>query len=1019
LENIEYAAHVINWLQKVDVQKQYKQAFTTKIIRIGNGERNYSLSKELKGCSVKIFETRLSMAYGGLRMLWQERYDENNVDKPAGKQCSILVWYVVHHDLVSRKLRLIEQKTEEYKAKIESAYSRIPKAYRPKDSNHTPEILLDPEKNTPIQIYTVKTRELVAFQENQMDFATWHPDLRLTRQEFDIVFNRNAHCILGRSGTGKTVCVVARIIKDRERQSTQSHLFIARSSKLRDHVKREVENRKKGTTVLLSDRRTKSFKEKTALSTLDEFNDFVIKKFRLENAAFAGKSPHDWYSNQNRKVAFTRFEQTCWKSLYDAEEVKAFKRKHASDIALTPMLVWGEIRSFIKGSTHAAMTGVPLTEEEYCGKEQRKRETKEMKEWKPEIYKIFKRYQSHLKKNELWDEMDRALAVCSGLKREIELELSRSGNKNTYLEKIGLPFDKIYVDEVQDTTQAELCMLGFCCIGNPDDMFFAGDTAQTIEQGANFQFHDMRIMAHHVFPKSDMELHGISKKQYLTHNYRSHKGILDVASELILKLCTYFEEGIDKAKDDGIGEGPRPEIVIGEENAKRVLAADERWVVLVRDDNEDVAKNIKQKIAADDQETDGGSHDTFGIREFKGMEMPLICIYGFFSFAGAAGATAAEGGSISAGMSMADDSNTHLWGKMLKWQEGDEIKRRPIIPLSMEYELKLLYTAITRSQSKLIFIEPDAKKAEPFSKWLRDSLQLATDFNIDQLPPKVVEEASGGAKHGGSMAGSKKSGTGGEQQPQRTRLSADERLQRGAKYASQVIGEWVTDDKLPWLEEGELRAKFAQAIQNFEQAGKVGKERLGTLLKQITLFETQAAFKRKQRELDKRKTEFVPFVGEPTRADVKAGDVIIFTAQLESNKGEIFPKGVLADVVEVPRGASVKIKVVVRPDQKPMELKLSQFRLLGPSTIDAKVEGEVMQLVKEAIGCTRFDDALELLDMARGLPLDDTQSAGEEGEASADEGEAPKGWLARRGAFFDQLETKIEARREEVERVSA
>ena len=62
--------------------------------------------------------------------------------------------------------------------------------------------------------------------------------------------------------------------------------------------------------------------------------------------------------------------------------------------------------------------------------------------------------------------------------------------------------------KVQDATQSELALLGYCCSGTPVSMFFAGDNAQTIEEGANFNWSDTRTMGHLVFPEYSKQKYG-------------------------------------------------------------------------------------------------------------------------------------------------------------------------------------------------------------------------------------------------------------------------------------------------------------------------------------------------------------------------------------------------------------------------------------------------------------------------------------------------------------------------------
>ena len=52
---------------------------------------------------------------------------------------------------------------------------------------------------------------------------------------------------------------------------------------------------------------------------------------------------------------------------------------------------------------------------------------------------------------------------------------------------------QVYVDETQDFTQAELCLLLHIC-NNPNQMFLTGDTAQSIMRGISFRFNDLRSL---------------------------------------------------------------------------------------------------------------------------------------------------------------------------------------------------------------------------------------------------------------------------------------------------------------------------------------------------------------------------------------------------------------------------------------------------------------------------------------------------------------------------------------------
>ncbi|CAI5459961.1 unnamed protein product [Closterium sp. Yama58-4] len=63
----------------------------------------------------------------------------------------------------------------------------------------------------------------------------------------------------------------------------------------------------------------------------------------------------------------------------------------------------------------------------------------------------------------------------------------------------GPPFQYVYVDEVQDLTQAQIAILQFLCSNVATGFFFAGDTAQTIARGVDFRFQDVRRLFYELF----------------------------------------------------------------------------------------------------------------------------------------------------------------------------------------------------------------------------------------------------------------------------------------------------------------------------------------------------------------------------------------------------------------------------------------------------------------------------------------------------------------------------------------
>ena len=108
------------------------------------------------------------------------------------------------------------------------------------DRHEIPEVLLDPHGNTPLLVFDVMVSDLPRLG------SDWQPPMHLTRKEREIVDHEGIVTILGRSGTGKTLCMAMRMLKDSERAAAGKvedfrQIFVARSAKLTRQVKRFVE----------------------------------------------------------------------------------------------------------------------------------------------------------------------------------------------------------------------------------------------------------------------------------------------------------------------------------------------------------------------------------------------------------------------------------------------------------------------------------------------------------------------------------------------------------------------------------------------------------------------------------------------------------------------------------------------------------------------------------------------------------------------------------------------------------
>jgi superfamily I DNA/RNA helicase len=167
----------------------------------------------------------------------------------------------------------------------------------------------------------------------------------------------------------------------------------------------------------------------------------------------------------SRRVDFGRFKR----DFYD------------KSCGLDALVVWTGIRSFLKGSIEAVQKGEPLTGTEFlnttkigskrCLLDPEQRST---------VYQYFERYEKTRIELGLWDDCDRVAATLHRIYR------LRSTEELRYRE---LCYSKIYVDEVQDYTQAEIAL--FFLLSGPNDLFLAGDLAQSVVEGVSFRFDEV------------------------------------------------------------------------------------------------------------------------------------------------------------------------------------------------------------------------------------------------------------------------------------------------------------------------------------------------------------------------------------------------------------------------------------------------------------------------------------------------------------------------------------------------
>ena len=336
-------------------------------------------------------------------------------------------------------------------------------------------------------------------------------------------------------------------------------------------------------------------------------------------------------------------------------------------------LAFAEIMGVIKGSLSSRETLRPLSRKEYLELSSRLAPTFDLESEKSRVYDIFETYQRLKHHRRELDDVDRVTKAIRVVRENSRLK--------TYL---GATFDEVYIDEVQDLRCLEIELL-LSIVADGRALHFAGDTAQTISQDSHFRFQDIKALfyGHFATAASLTNQPGLARPQLFTlaKNYRSHQGMLGLASLVMEMLWNSFPETIDRLEPEvGQIHGPMPVFFLGC-SARMLVSSD-------ADSADRPAQTLdfgaEQAILVRDPATKTELQAEFGdkalvltILQSKGMEFEDVFLWNFFSDSSCAGG----------------------WRCLQKL----DAKRYP----GMCSELKHFYVAITRARIRLSIVESD------------------------------------------------------------------------------------------------------------------------------------------------------------------------------------------------------------------------------------------------------------------------------------------------------------------------
>ncbi|XP_063448737.1 TPR and ankyrin repeat-containing protein 1-like isoform X2 [Mytilus trossulus] len=444
-----------------------------------------------------------------------------------------------------------------------------------------------------------------------------------------------------------------------------------------------------------------------------------------------------------RELTYELFAETIWPHMN-----KGIGKKYH------PSLVWTEIMSFIKGSYEALSKPTGYLEKEEYFDLGRKRAPNFSGE-REHIYTLFKRYEHARKQKFLFDETD--------LVRNVYQRVCKQHDLNWVIHQI-------FVDETQDFTQAELCLLLRLC-QNPNDMFLTGDTAQGIMRGISFRFSDLKSLffyaSHSLQAMGKTSGVAIPKQVYqLTHNYRSHAGILSLASSILDVMVEFFPESFDRLnKDQGLFHGPQPVLLEscsfsdlalllrGNKRKTSHIEFGAHQAILVV--NDAARENVPEELQC-------GLILT--IYEAKGLEFDDILLYNFFKDSQASKEWRVVTDfleRLSNNVKTGTESLVTVSTEIL--QQKDRPRALTFDPNQhkvLNSELKHLYTAVTRARVNVWIFDEDMDKRAPMFEYFKarhlvkaissdDVQNLSTNgmFAEESTPEEWLKRAQDFMKH--------------------------------------------------------------------------------------------------------------------------------------------------------------------------------------------------------------------------------------------------------------------------------
>ena len=549
----------------------------------------------------------------------------------------------------------------------------------------------------------------------------------LSEEEVRIIKHfHTSSMILGRSGTGKTTCLIFKLVakylasKTTDEKPIQQ-VLLTRSSHLAEKLRfyaneliRTLDMSSQANNVELKVAESKHQNiegvatAETAL-TLPEQSFPLICTFDcflqiLENTVRSMDRQNFEESQDHTTCPSSGLSRAAWEVVgYNSFRLDYWPRFPSFLTKKLPKaLVFSEIMGVIKGSASSRESLKHLSRDEYLSRSTRQAPLFSIKD-RPMVYDIFELYEDLKIKRSEMDYIDRVIKVLAAIRKDVDLR-----------KLLGRKFHEIYIDEVQDqrTMDIEL-FLSF--INDSRGFHFAGDTAQAIAQDSAFRFEDISALLydHFAVAGATMNQEELAKPTMfkLAKNYRSHQGILRLASLVMSLLWKGYPDTVDRLGPE-VGQlcGPTPTIFLG--CGAEILTSTNVGLVNLSENTADFGAEQVILVRDEAMKTElqaqiGDAALVLTILQSKGMEFDDVILWDFFS-------------------KCPNASGVRHLSALLNSETAMVYARQHS---DMCSELKCLYVAVTRARIQLFLIESSSRVMQPVTNLLQGDNKVCS-FNF-------------------------------------------------------------------------------------------------------------------------------------------------------------------------------------------------------------------------------------------------------------------------------------------------